>query len=73
MHVTPKALYKRKRKGRHGRFRSDWMKARAITGGGLSRHELTGEKSAEVIAVTATSLPGERKVIKQEASQVVKD
>jgi hypothetical protein len=34
---------------------------------------LTGEKSAEVIAVMATSLSGERKVTKQEASQVVKD
>jgi hypothetical protein len=37
------------------------MKERAITGGGLARHGLTGEKSAEVIVVTATSFSGERK------------
>jgi hypothetical protein len=73
MHVTPKDFIKRKRKGRQGRFRRDWRKERAVTGGGLARHVLTGGKSAEVTAVTAPSLPGERKVTKQEVSQVVKD
>jgi hypothetical protein len=34
---------------------------------------LTGEKSAEVIVAVETSLPGERKVIRQEVSQAVKD
>jgi hypothetical protein len=61
-----------KEKGRYGRFRSDWMKDKAITGGGLSRHEPAGEKSAEAIVVTATSLPGERKAGREEASQVSK-
>jgi hypothetical protein len=60
------------KKGRYGRFRSDWRKGRAITGGGLARHELSGEKSAEVIVAVATSFPGERKVIREEVSQGVK-
>jgi hypothetical protein len=49
------------------------MKERAVTGGGLARHGLTGEKSAEVIAVTATGLSGERKAGRGEVSQVLKD
>jgi hypothetical protein len=34
---------------------------------------MAGEKSAEVILAAETSLPGERKVIRQEVSQAVKD
>jgi hypothetical protein len=60
-------------KGRHGRFRSDWRKERSLTGGGLAGHGMAGEKSAEVTAVVETNLSGERKVIRQEVSQAVKD
>jgi hypothetical protein len=52
------------RKGRYGRFRRDWRKERALTGGGLAGHGMAGEKSAEVIVGAETSLPGERKVIR---------
>jgi len=45
------------------------MKERALTGGGLARHELSGEKSAEVILVVETSRPGERKSGRPEVSQ----
>jgi hypothetical protein len=37
------------------------MKEKALTGGGLSFHELDGEKSAEAILVGEKSRPGERK------------
>jgi hypothetical protein len=45
------------------------MKENALTGGGLSGHELSGEKSAEVILVAETSRPGERKSVRKEVSQ----
>jgi len=45
------------------------MKEKALTGGGLARHELLGEKSAEVILVAETSRPGEKKSGRKEVSQ----
>jgi len=45
------------------------MKEKALTGGGLSRHELSGKKSAEVILVAETSRPGERKSGRSDVSQ----
>ena len=44
-----------------GRCRRDWMKEKALTGGGLALHELFREKSAEAILVGEMSRPGERK------------
>ena len=45
------------------------MKEKALTGGGLACHELSGEKSAEVILVAETSQSGERKSGRSEVSQ----
>ncbi|GHT37589.1 hypothetical protein FACS189435_2920 [Bacteroidia bacterium] len=45
------------------------MKEEALTGGGLGRHGLPAEKSAEVIVVEETSRTGERKAGSVEVSQ----
>lgn len=45
------------------------MKEKALTGGGLACHELTGEKSADVILVIDPSFSGEIKAGREEVSQ----
>jgi hypothetical protein len=48
------------------------MKERAITGGGLSRHEMTGEKSAEAIVIQGNK-SSRRKKSRQEEGKAEKD
>jgi hypothetical protein len=71
MHVTPKDFNKKKRKGRQGRFRSDWMKEKLLPGE-VSFVTSWQEKSAEAIVGTVTSRPGEIKAGREEVSQVLK-